>query len=213
MGLYLTYSMGMANKATHTGTCQCCGATQKLPGNVLSKHGYTVDWGFFNGVCAGAHCPPFELSCDLIKGFIESAKGQLARLEAEQIKWGQPATEPKAWVHVYHGSTRKGANYRWHYLPIHRIEKPWRDGTGSSISYEYDLPTGCREFQLVSQPGRGLLDQYNIERDLLAFCLIQNARYAASFDKKIAAVKQYIGWQADRIKGWKPEPDKLKLIK
>jgi hypothetical protein len=27
---------------------------------VLAKHGYTVDWGFFNGVCSGAHDKPLE---------------------------------------------------------------------------------------------------------------------------------------------------------
>lgn len=50
----------MAKKATHTGTCQSCGRRQKLPGGRLSKHGYTVDWGYFNGICSGAEHKPLE---------------------------------------------------------------------------------------------------------------------------------------------------------
>ena len=30
-------------KATHIGTCQCCGSQQKLPSGVLSNHGYTEE--------------------------------------------------------------------------------------------------------------------------------------------------------------------------
>lgn len=43
-----------ANKATHSGECQCCGRKQKLPKGRLSNHGYTVEWGFFSGTCFGA---------------------------------------------------------------------------------------------------------------------------------------------------------------
>jgi hypothetical protein len=50
----------MSKKATHQGTCQSCGRLQKLPRGRLSKHGYTVDWGFFNGVCGGAGYKPLE---------------------------------------------------------------------------------------------------------------------------------------------------------
>lgn len=38
-------------KATHQGECQICDRVQKLPNNVLSQHGYKVEFGFFNGVC------------------------------------------------------------------------------------------------------------------------------------------------------------------
>lgn len=50
-----------SRKATHKGICQCCGRLQKLPYGRLSQHGYTVTWGFFNGVCGGAEHLPLEL--------------------------------------------------------------------------------------------------------------------------------------------------------
>ena len=49
-------------KATHNGTCQACGRTQAVNTRhgLLAKHGYTVDWGYFNGVCYGADHLPME---------------------------------------------------------------------------------------------------------------------------------------------------------
>lgn len=37
--------------ATHNGTCQACGRQHavNVKSGKLAKHGYTVDWGFFNG--------------------------------------------------------------------------------------------------------------------------------------------------------------------
>lgn len=49
-------------KHTHRGTCQVCGRPQAvmLRNNKIAKHGYSVDWGFFNGVCQGAENTPLE---------------------------------------------------------------------------------------------------------------------------------------------------------
>lgn len=53
-------------KATHSGHCQACGHLQKLPKDVLAKHGYKIKHGFFSGICIGAGELPFEESCDLV---------------------------------------------------------------------------------------------------------------------------------------------------
>lgn len=47
-------------KATHRGTCQACGRAQANFKGFIAKHGYTVDWGYFNGVCGGAERLPLE---------------------------------------------------------------------------------------------------------------------------------------------------------
>ena len=48
-------------KHTHRATCQACGRVQALraDGN-LAKHGYTVDYGWFNGTCMGSDNKPVE---------------------------------------------------------------------------------------------------------------------------------------------------------
>jgi hypothetical protein len=50
----------MTTKATHRGTCQVCGRAQAHFKGKIAKHGYTVQWGFFNGVCRGAEELPLE---------------------------------------------------------------------------------------------------------------------------------------------------------
>lgn len=48
--------------ATHNGTCQACGRVQAIRSNgLLAKHGYTTEYGFFNGTCSGSDHPPLEL--------------------------------------------------------------------------------------------------------------------------------------------------------
>jgi len=48
-------------KTTLRGHCPCCGNLQAVP-NGISKHGYTVSHGWFQGVCVGAGEQPIELS-------------------------------------------------------------------------------------------------------------------------------------------------------
>ena len=48
-------------KATHNGTCQACGRVQAVKANGrLAKHGYTVEYGYFNGTCSGSDSLPLE---------------------------------------------------------------------------------------------------------------------------------------------------------
>lgn len=52
----------MTNTSTHTGICQACGRRQAVhvkTGN-LAKHGYTTEYGFFNGTCQGSDHLPLE---------------------------------------------------------------------------------------------------------------------------------------------------------
>lgn len=76
----------MKTKATHNGTCQCCGNSQAV-NPFLAKHGYTVDFGFFNGVCMGADHAPLEESrvlCDSVcEQLTKSGNDLLAKTVAD----------------------------------------------------------------------------------------------------------------------------------
>ena len=43
------------------GHCQCCGNQQAVVSGHMSKHGYTVEHGWFQGVCTGESYKPIEL--------------------------------------------------------------------------------------------------------------------------------------------------------
>lgn len=60
--------------AQHWGNCQICGREHKVSGETIATHGYTIRHGWQEGSCYGSQHKPIQLSCDLIKGAIESAK-------------------------------------------------------------------------------------------------------------------------------------------
>lgn len=57
---------------THRGTCQACGAVQASANanSLIAKHGYTVDWGYFNGTCQGSAERPAEHDVTLTRSVI-----------------------------------------------------------------------------------------------------------------------------------------------
>jgi hypothetical protein len=65
-------------KATHYGTCQICNSLQKAPGGFLAKHGYDVQYGFFNGICRGSHELPYEVSNELLVAILAGIKISIA---------------------------------------------------------------------------------------------------------------------------------------
>jgi len=77
-------------KATHNGTCQVCGRLQAARfGSGLAKHGYTVQQGWWSGICQGAGKPPLELStilCDEIVRVLRERGPALASMTAEAVR-------------------------------------------------------------------------------------------------------------------------------
>jgi len=61
-----------ANQATHLGTCQICGAMQKVSktDGAIASHGYTLQHGFFEGDCYGSRCYPYETHTDRLSYYI-----------------------------------------------------------------------------------------------------------------------------------------------
>jgi hypothetical protein len=75
--------------STHTGTCQACGRRQAVHINtgMIAKHGYTTDYGYFNGVCGGSDHLPLELdtavNIAVVAGMIAFAAEQDATADGE----------------------------------------------------------------------------------------------------------------------------------
>lgn len=71
----------MKNKThTHKGHCQVCGRIHAVDvtHNFIAKHGYTVDFGFFNGVCEGSGELPLEIDKSLTEETIVELTNYLA---------------------------------------------------------------------------------------------------------------------------------------
>ena len=71
---------------THKGTCQVCGRTQAVKQDgTIAKHGYTVEYGFFNGTCAGSGQKPLQQDRSVLDSLVTSWIEQGNKLKATSI--------------------------------------------------------------------------------------------------------------------------------
>jgi hypothetical protein len=90
------------NQATHQGTCQICGRIHKVDNHSgrVAKHGYTKQFGFFNGTCHGSDKLPLEVSNDALKQDVVNTEKRILE------------TDPEGFITVigYNGKERKISN-------------------------------------------------------------------------------------------------------
>jgi hypothetical protein len=87
-----------ANKIQMRGHCQVCGGQQAVVRGGMSKHGYTVKQGWFEGVCTGEHQAPVEESREHLDLTCAKINEQVAKINAriENLRSGveQPSELP-----------------------------------------------------------------------------------------------------------------------
>lgn len=183
-------------RATHSGTCQCCGNFQKLPNGVLSKHGYTVDFGYFNGVCRGSDYKPFEQSCDQVERYIGEAQEAAQRI-VERI--AEASTTKKMWVQHYVRAERYGQKSTNKWMLVEPITTIMTGQDG------YTWPV----FQYDVEQADGTMKRFKIEsygtRDLAALVIERNQYYIRlELETSLSRVISYILWQTKRVQNWTP---------
>jgi hypothetical protein len=65
------------------GNCQCCGREHAVVDGRMAKHGYTVESGWFKGVCAGKHFAPIQVSREQTDTLIVSVRKQVLEIIAK----------------------------------------------------------------------------------------------------------------------------------
>lgn len=187
--------------ATHSGHCQGCGRHQKLPKGVLSLHGYTVQWGFFNGTCGGSKQLPYEQSCDYCKLCVVTAtKSRDGHLESQK-RLLETLTEPvAAHARVSLGYDRKTCKTIYKDLwKVQVLEDESRGYMRVMVTFEHEdqEKTVC-----LSDSGQPLSGKY--PKTALEAAQLLNAREAAMHAQMAEQLKTYIDWQQKRIDDWKP---------
>ena len=167
--------------ATHTGTCQLCGKRHMLPGGKLAKHGYTVDYGYFNGTCRGSDELPFEQSKDVaeraLAGAISHRDHLLATAEAVPLAGYEDGTV------------------------MARFERPI---PGNRFKTKSSWEKGRIDTHLVIAESDGFQQRHNVYAlgDKVVSTL-QKA-YADTFRREARQLDQYIEWQSERCAKWAP---------
>lgn len=177
-------------KATHRGHCQACDRVQKLPSGRLSSHGYTKQWGFFQGICPGTGHGPFELSTDYIERTIADAlrAADKDRTFAETLR-ATPVTDATCWVHEGTGQyVRREQVYRWRQVKL---------TVGSYNQAVYVTEDG--RTRAVGLPLGGA----HANADGLNRAAKQaNEVRATALDKSVTRLGDYVAWQRKRIADW-----------
>lgn len=65
------------------GHCQCCGRQQAVPNGRMSKHGYEVKNGWFNGICQGEKYEPIEKDRTVADSIVEAVRKECVELRAK----------------------------------------------------------------------------------------------------------------------------------
>lgn len=177
-------------KATHRGTCQVCGRVQAVNAKtgMLAKHGYTVEWGWFEGTCRGSDHLPFEKSCELVKESIVWAEERLVYLakKIEETKEWTLDSEVKARVYLGYNEARKGGYYTVS-AKIVKDEK-WH-------SWGLEFSFGGRDFR---KENKECLTGATAERLLAA--LIE--RHVDLINRQVREVTHYKEVQQNRVDTW-----------
>lgn len=187
--------MANRNKATHIGECQVCGARQKLPNGLLSKHGYTLDYGFFNGTCHGSGNVPFEISCDMVEASIVRATEKAAELRARgaTLRTADYAGVTTAWVHHY----QKAARYTQSGY-VYREATLYPDEHFHGVNYtispgeKYEVKGSFHEYS------HDIKSMSELVRKL-------NSRYADHLETIAVKADEYVVWARKRVNNWAPK--------
>lgn len=188
-------------KATHTGTCQVCGATQKLPGCRLSTHGYKVIWNRFNGQCPGTGALPFELDKNLVEDSIRWAEEDVANLtrRAAELKADTNPTQIRFKVYTYIGRQRVG---QW--VTVNTADDLQPDWYIGGL-WDLGGKLGKERAQHAWYGGFGETEAANKYH---AFNLAE----ARTLEHEAKQTQAYADQQKRRIEGWKPRPEALQPV-
>lgn len=63
------------------GICQCCGRDQAVVSGRMSKHGYTVEEGWFSGICTGQRYAPLQVSREQADRIIAQVREECDELD------------------------------------------------------------------------------------------------------------------------------------
>lgn len=102
----------MSDKIQHRGNCPCCGRQQAvLKSGLMSKHGYVVDHGWFNGVCTGQNYAPMQIQREVTDDIIKQVRADVEVL----FKRAKDLKEERTFPKTVRGHKRVLVERKWEY--------------------------------------------------------------------------------------------------
>lgn len=109
------------NNTQLRGNCQCCGRFQAVQGRFMAKHGYTVEQGWFRGVCQGHSFAPMQHERTMTDRVVASVREEVAGLlrQADKLEAGTATlglvADPSD--NTYRGRGEEQRQVQWSSLP------------------------------------------------------------------------------------------------
>jgi hypothetical protein len=120
----------MSNVKTQTrGNCPCCGREQAvLSSGRMSKHGYTVEDGWFNGVCSGDRYAPMQIQREVTDSIVATVRADVAamKVRAEDLATGRIKLGLIAKPGEYVRRGEKPTMIEWSTLPTYQAQDALR---------------------------------------------------------------------------------------
>lgn len=178
-----------------------------LPNGVLSKHGYTTEWGFFSGICAGAEFLPFEQSTDQISAAmakvesdIEATSKEIAELEDI---FSNRNGGSEALVQIYVNE------YRWVKANLEFSEKQYDGWVGYSARYTTVEKFRKRNYGAETANYSAQIEAYSEAATMPAlrhWVCFQNTKFAKTLRQTNSSRRSWLSWQKERLSNWSVKP-------
>jgi hypothetical protein len=193
-------------KSINKGTCQVCGAVQKIQNNGLNQnvfiHGFTKTNGWWNqNECFGSGHKALEVSCDMVENSIARAYDQRDRLR-DQVTAQE---ETSADLIVYRPVADKWHDVHWmrgavvshQYEVNHYIQQ----GDVHTFTYQVKLPNGevheCTD--AYDNPNK----HFRTEAECFK---VLRATEINRLSKIITEINEYAQHQSEVINNWVAKP-------
>ena len=188
-------------QSTHKGTCQVCGAVQKIQNNGSSNvfiHGFTKTNGWWNqNECFGSGHKALEVSCDMVENSIARAYDQRDKLRDQASAQEEETADLIAYVpwadkwndvHWLRGTVVSHQYEVNHYI---------QDGDVHSFAYQVKLPNGEIQERVSSNRDFKTEDE----------CLYTfREKEINRLSKIIAEINEYAQHQSEVIDNWVEKP-------
>lgn len=183
-----------------------------LPGGVLSKHGYTVKWGFFSGVCGGSHQQPFELSKDLIAGAVANIEKQIKEVSAEIAELENLDSEINGKDTAQKHNYNSYLGYIWETVKVVEFEghNLYHDEPTMPVTMVYSAKALVEKKSTdTKEPKPDRIETYSESFNLSSvrhFVWYLNCKYAKHLRQQNSSRRDWINWQTGRLANWAVQP-------
>lgn len=199
------------------GICQCCGREQAIVNGRMAKHGYTVECGWFQGVCAGKNFVPMQVSREHTDKLVAQVRKEVIDMISKADRVASGSVKPTTITRNINGRNSLGgketiqfadATEREQKQAIESLEWDLRRSAQMGTDYANMMVAIADEFhgkelvKVEKKPAAEFImprdQKVDAQGNICTCTSVEGARVYFKFDKNGKTYKTWIGSQAWR---------------